>query len=312
MTRHTVRAMLVTGAGSGIGLATVKALRARGDTVWAGARAAADLDTLAALGALPLALDVADAAQVAAAAARLHAEGVALHAIVHSAALGEMGPLAAWTEAELQRVLEVNVVGVHRVTRALLPALQRAGAGARVLVVSSMGGSITQPLYGPYTMSKFALEAWADCLRQELAPLGLWTTLIQPGAVATGMAGKARSGTEARLRATPPPFFEPWAAPALRALDAPPRAFDESAPESAGNRRAQPPEAVAAQIVALLDAERPPLRRLSGSRWEGTRVVDALLARLLDAAQSPGQGWTRDELVARLDAAWAQRGGDPG
>jgi NAD(P)-dependent dehydrogenase (short-subunit alcohol dehydrogenase family) len=301
--------VLVTGAGSGIGLAIVQALRAAGRPVWAGARRESHLQQLARLGAWPLRLDVREPAQVQAAAAAVQAHrqatGQGLAGLVHNAGVGGIAPLAGWPDDDLLALFDTNVFGPHRLTNALLPALQ--AAQGRIVCIGSMGGSITSPTMGPYTMSKHALEAYAECLRQELAPHGVAVSIVQPGAVATDIGDNGRAGNLARLAATPAPF-DTLAAAAAASIRSPQPA-DPAAPESATNRRHAAPAAVAAVVVQALNAAQPQARYLVGTRWESDRVVDALMARLIDAAQSPSQALNVDELVTRLRQAWLRRSG---
>jgi NAD(P)-dependent dehydrogenase (short-subunit alcohol dehydrogenase family) len=301
--------VLVTGAGSGIGLAIVQALRAAGRPVWAGARRDSHLQQLAGLGAWPLRLDVREPAQVQAAAAAVQAHrqvtGQGLAGLVHNAGVGGIAPLAGWPDDDLLALFDTNVFGPHRLTNALLPALQ--AAQGRIVCIGSMGGSITSPTMGPYTMSKHALEAYAECLRQELAPHGVAVSIVQPGAVATDIGDNGREGNLARLAATPAPF-DTLAAAVAASIRAPQPA-DPAAPESATNRRHAAPAAVAAVVLQALNAAQPQARYLVGTRWESDRVVDALMARLIDAAQSPSQALNVDELEARLRQAWLRRSG---
>jgi len=231
---------------------------------------------------------------------------------VNNAGIGELGHLAAWRDDDVRRLFETNVFGLMRLTQALLPML--LAARGRVVNIGSMGGSITQPLYGPYTMSKHALEAYSECLRLEGAPHGLAVSIVQPGAVATRIGESAAAGTRARLAATPAPF-DAEARRVLDGLDAPPSppsppSQSPDAPESATNRRAASPASVAAVVVEALGCAAPQARYLVGTRWEGERVLDALTERLIDAAISPGQSLDRTALLARIDAAWRARGLD--
>jgi NAD(P)-dependent dehydrogenase (short-subunit alcohol dehydrogenase family) len=298
---------LVTGAGSGIGLAVVQALSQAGQRVVAGARRQPDLERLAALpGVQALPLDLLDPAGAQAARDALAAAGITrLDGLVNSAGIGELGHLAAWTDADVQRLFETNLFGLMRLTRELLPLL--LAARGRVVNIGSMGGSITQPLYGPYTMSKHALEAYSDCLRQEGAPHGLKVSIVQPGAVSSRIGDSAQAANSARLAATPPPF-DAEARQWLAALAAP-AAPDPEAAESATQRRPATPEAVAAVVLQALSEALPSARYLVGTRWEGERVLRALTQRLIDAATSPGQQLDREALLAWVDAAWQERFG---
>jgi NAD(P)-dependent dehydrogenase (short-subunit alcohol dehydrogenase family) len=293
-----MKSYLVTGAGSGIGLAITQQLAGLGHRVYAGARRDADLAELASLKhVVPLRLDVGDVAQVAATCERISADGGRLDGLVHNAGIGEIGHLVGWSDADLLRLFEVNVFGPQRLTRELLQPLLRAQG--RIVCIGSQGGSITQPLYGPYTMSKHALEAFAACLRLELAPHGVAVSIVQPGAVTTRITETSRAASAARLRSTPAPLdgaaqavLAQWKAPA------PAEANDADAPESASHRKPAAPEKVAAVVLQALLDPAPPARYLVGTRWEGDRVLAALAERLVDAAQSPSHQLTREETLA--------------
>ena len=297
-------AVLVTGAGSGIGRAVAEALLAAGRPVWAGARRPAHLQALAALGARPLRLDVTELADVAAAAAAVAEAGDGLAGLVHNAGVGGIAPLAGWPDADLQALFDTNVFGPHRLTNALLPAL--LAAQGRIVCIGSMGGSITSPTMGPYTMSKHALEAYAHCLRQELAPHGVAVAIVQPGAVATYIGANGHDGNLARLAATPAPF-DGLARAVAQSLHTPAEP-DPAAPESAANRRFAAPAAVAEVVMQALFEAQPQARYLVGTRWESDRVVEALITRLIDAAQSPSQGLGEEALLERVRKAWRGRG----
>lgn len=292
--------VLVTGAGSGIGLAIVKALLQAGTAVYAGARRPAHLQLLRDLGAHALPLDVRDAAQVQQAALTVQAQGQGLYGLVHNAGVGGLGVLASWTDADLHDLFNTNVYGPHRLTRALLPLL--LASRGRVVCIGSQGGSITSPFMGPYTMSKHALEAFAACLQQELARHHVAVSIVQPGAVATDIGDNGRQGNVARLQATAAPF-DVAASAVLQSLREPAALLPDE-PESASNRRFARPEAVADVVVQALTHESPQARYLVGTRWEGDRVIQALTQRLMDAARSPSHRWSEAEFLAHCQRAW--------
>jgi NAD(P)-dependent dehydrogenase (short-subunit alcohol dehydrogenase family) len=300
VTAHGVRGpVLVTGAGSGIGLATVQALLDAGVTVFACARRPEHLQRLNDLGAAALPLDVRDAVQVTEAAALVQAAGQGLHGLVHNAGVGGIGLLPSWPDADVLALFDTNVFGPHRLTNALLPLLLQSRG--RVVCIGSQGGSVTMPFMGPYTMSKHALEAYAACLRMELAPHGVAVSIVQPGAVSTDIGDNGRAGNVSRLQGTPAPFDDAARA-ALQSLQNPTAPRPEE-PESAHNRRHAAPAAVAATVLRALGEEAPQARYLFGTRWEGDRVIAALINRLLDAAQSPSHRLSIDVLLARVLAA---------
>jgi NADP-dependent 3-hydroxy acid dehydrogenase YdfG len=173
---------LVTGASSGIGAATVRALADAGlETVAAARRVERCQELAAEVGGRAFALDVTDPASVEALAAELRDVSV----IVHSAggALGQE-PVAEADEERWRTMYESNVLGLVRVTKALLPALERSGAG-HVVVLGSVAGVEVYPGGGGYTAAKHAVHAVAQTLRLELLDKGIRVTEIAPGLVET-------------------------------------------------------------------------------------------------------------------------------
>jgi NAD(P)-dependent dehydrogenase (short-subunit alcohol dehydrogenase family) len=109
----------------------------------------------------------------------------ALDAVVANAGVAIAAPLEFLPEQELARQLDVNVVGQFRVVQPLLPLLRRSRG--RVVLMGSIGGRSALPFLGAYAMSKFALEAFADSLRVEVAPWGVQVAIVEPGTIATAM-----------------------------------------------------------------------------------------------------------------------------
>src|SRR5512139_2421845 len=181
------RAWAVTGAASGIGRATAEILARRGDRVFALDRNEQGLAQLAGQvpGVVTVPVDLTEEASVQAAAAAIATRTAGLDGLVNCAGLIRCGALVEMSDAEVRAVIEVNVLGACRATRALFPLL-KARQG-RVVVVSSEAGRISAPFNGPYSMSKFALEAYADSLRRELAIFGMPVAIVQPGATRTGL-----------------------------------------------------------------------------------------------------------------------------
>ena len=176
------RVAVVTGASSGIGAATGRHLAAAGfDVVWA-ARRRERLDELAAEhGGRVVVLDVTDPASVAALAEAVPDAAV----VVHSAggALG-LEPVAEADEEQWRWMYDANVLGVMRVTKALLPALVASGDG-HVVVLGSVAGRQTYPGGGGYTAAKHAVRAFCRTLREELVGLPVRVTEVAPGLVET-------------------------------------------------------------------------------------------------------------------------------
>jgi len=176
---------LVTGASSGIGAASVRSLSAAGFEVVAAARRVERCEELAReVGGRALALDVADPDSVAALADELPELAV----VVHSAG-GALGfdEVAAARDSDWVTMYETNVLGVMRVTRALLPALERGGNGF-IVIVGSVAGVEVYPGGGGYTAAKHAVHAVARTLRLELLGKPIRISEIAPGLVDTEFA----------------------------------------------------------------------------------------------------------------------------
>ncbi len=176
------RIALVTGASSGIGAASVRALAATGFATVAAARRIERCRELAAeVGGDAIELDVTDPDSVAALADALPEVSV----VVHSAggALG-LEPVASADERKWLEMYETNVLGVERVTKALLPALER-GAGGHIVVIGSVAGVEVYPGGAGYTAAKHAVNALCRTLRLELLGKPIRVTEIAPGLVET-------------------------------------------------------------------------------------------------------------------------------
>jgi NAD(P)-dependent dehydrogenase (short-subunit alcohol dehydrogenase family) len=186
------RDVLVTGAGRGLGAATAARLAADGWRVLA-----ADLQPPdAAPGVVPVRLDVTDQGSVDAVVARIAEQHGGLGGVLHFAGLLRVGSLVEVPTEVLEQVLAVNVLGVQRVTRAVLPLLRRGGG--RVVVISSETGvQAAAPFNGCYAISKHAIEAYADALRRELVHLGIPVVKVQPGPFRTQMVASGVAQFEA-------------------------------------------------------------------------------------------------------------------
>lgn len=186
--------VLITGASAGFGHDTVKALAERGHTVYATMRGvggknadkARALESWAAEGGHSvhvLELDVTDQASVDRAVAAAVDQG-GIDVVVNNAGVGNWGIDEGFTVAQAQRLFDINLFGVMRVNRAVVPHLREAGKGL-VVYLSSGLGRIVFPFMAIYTASKFAIEAFAESTSYELAPLGIQSVIIQPGAYGT-------------------------------------------------------------------------------------------------------------------------------
>jgi NAD(P)-dependent dehydrogenase (short-subunit alcohol dehydrogenase family) len=186
------RTVAVTGASRGIGRATVIAFARAGDRVFALARTESDLETLVAecreqgWAVEPVVMDVADAESRQAAVNRIMSQtgGYGVDVLVNNAGYGQTGPLEEVSAEQLERQLDVNVIGVLALTQPFLPAMRERRRGW-IVNVSSAAGLVATPFMGAYNASKFALEGMSDALRVELAGFGIHVILIEPGPIHT-------------------------------------------------------------------------------------------------------------------------------
>ncbi|OBG73263.1 short-chain dehydrogenase/reductase [Mycobacterium sp. E2462] len=253
----TEKIWFITGTSRGFGRAWAIAALERGDKVAATARNTASLDDLAqkygdAL--LPIELDVTDRDADFAAVRRAHDHFGRLDIVVNNAGYGHFGFIEELSERDARDQLETNVFGALWVTQAALPYLREQGSG-HIIQVSSIGGISAFPLVGIYHASKWALEGFSQALAQEVKPFGVHVTLIEPGGFDTDW-----SGSSARHSDRIPAYDEVRAA-----VDAE-RAKRWASP---GN-----PEASAAALLKVVDAEQPPLRVFFGSSPLQTAKAD--------------------------------------
>lgn len=248
---------MITGASSGFGRAIAEAALAGGDSVVATARNPADL--LQDERVLPLALDVTDPAQVAAAVERAGPVDV----LVNNAGHGLLGALEELTDIQLRQVLETNLWGALRMTRAVLPQM-RARRRGHIVQMSSVGGVVANPGHAAYGMSKFALEGFSEALAGEVAPLGIRVTLVEPGPFRTDFAGRSMA----------------FADPIADYADTPAGALRRRFREQDGVQPGDPARAAAA-IAATVRADTAPLRLPLGNEAV-TRIRAKLRAQLAD------------------------------
>ena len=207
------RAVVVTGASTGIGRAIALALDAEGFRVFAGVRKQADgaaLSQEATQALRPVLLDVTDGSSIARALATVEAETDAgLYGLVNNAGVGLGGPLELVPISETRKLMEVNVIGLLATTQAFAPLL-RKGRG-RVVNIGSLAGIVAMPGASSYAASKFAVQAITDSLRLELEPFGIEVTLVDPGAIESALWDKGKAKKQEILDAAPPELRELYA-----------------------------------------------------------------------------------------------------
>jgi len=190
--RRVQKTVLITGCSSGIGRAAAHAFNDEGWTVYATARNPADIETLGEAGCELATLDVTDQSDVDRVVDRILDEEGAIDALVNNAGYGQFGPIEDVSTEQVHEQFDVNVYGLHRLTKAVLPAMRRERDGT-IVNVSSVAGRVSFPGGGVYSGSKFAVEAMSDALRNEVAEFGIDVVVVEPGPVKTNFSERART-----------------------------------------------------------------------------------------------------------------------
>lgn len=183
--------VLITGASTGIGRASAEYLANHGFRVYGGVRKDSDFDELNQLNnIMPVRLDVTNKESIRNAFNYIKTQDSGLYGLVNNAGIARAGPLMDLPVQELQEQFDVNIFGVHRVTKTFFPLLKKDRG--RIIMISSDSGFFATPFFGPYCSSKFALEGYSDSLRRELLLCNMKVILIQPGRINTPIWDKGK------------------------------------------------------------------------------------------------------------------------
>lgn len=285
------KAVLVTGANSGIGRKIAERLSAEGYFVYAGARKDDDIQELTAIPNMQgVRLDVTIQADIDAAVELVEAGGRGLYGVVNNAGVVIMGLLTDTEESELDFLFDVNVYGPYRIVRAFAPLLIESKG--RVINISSMAGIMSPPAYGVYSMSKHAIEAFTDTLAFELGTVGVRVSAIEPGPFNSNAAA---STCERRYKQgfDPTESLIPDLAAELADLCTELAQYPE-------------PDPVADVALRVLQADAPKLRYLAPSDpRQAEFMARNILRDLAYLSSGDSYHYSRNELIAMLDDALA-------
>lgn len=266
------KAVLITGASTGIGKACALHLDQLGFTVYAGVRRVDDGDRLKAEASerlKPILLDVtlAESIQAAADTIEKETEG-SLFALINNAGIGRGGALEVTPVPEIKKVMDVNVIGLLAVTQAFIPMIRKAKG--RILNVGSTSSLLAVPGASIYSASKFAVRAITDSLRVELKPFGVSVVLVAPGAVESEIWAKGQAYKREMRKSVKPEIAE---------LYEPLRKFGDKLHEEL---KRIPASVVAEQVSQALTTCNPKSYYIVGKDAKGAAKAAKLPRRLLD------------------------------
>lgn len=283
------KAVLVTGASTGIGRNITEVLATNGYFVYAGARKQKDLD---ALNKIPnvqsIRLDVTIKKDLDAAVETVRNGGRGLYGLVNNAGVGAGGPLIETDEDEVRWLFDVNVFGVLKVTQAFAPFIIESKG--RIINIGSIAGILTTTGLGPYSMSKHAIEAYSDALAIEMKRFDVHVSVIEPGNYRSEISKTARAR---RGELTDREKNSPYAEYYKRRTEGP---VDRA-------QYKDPDEVADAAVHALFD-EDPKLRYMVvPNREEASFTVGTAMSKVVQLNERQEHSFSRDELIAMLDEA---------
>lgn len=275
--------VFITGSSTGIGEACALKLHELGYEVFAGVRQAEDGQSLRQKTSErlhPVVVDITNAEQVKAAAETVR-QGLGdtpLAGLINNAGISVGGPLEFVPIDRFRNQLEVNLIGHISVYQSFIPLLRQSQG--RIINVGSIAGFFASPILGPYSASKYAMEAVADVMRRELKPWNIKVILLEPGVIATKIWEKARTHAATAIKEAPAEVMQLYGPLIERVTKL-----------AADNEKiAQPPEVVANAVVHALTANRPKTRYRIGPKarlqkvlsWLPDKIQDRLVATYLN------------------------------
>ncbi len=281
------KAVLVTGASSGIGLKVTEYLIKNGFYVYAGARKDADLKRLDAMkNTSSVRLDVTKQSEIDAAVKFVAKQGRGLFGIVNNAGVGVFSRMSEMADKDILWIHDVNVMGPHRVNKAFIPMLIESKG--RTSIIGSISGYVTGAFSGAYSMSKFAVEAYTESLAADLAESGVHVGIVDPG------------GFKSKIREKLTLFRLTGSYELNQQLTDEQNVELQKAKE--GNDKLKEPDEVAEAVMHLMMSDKPKMRYMVSPNKGGADItMKMLLTRLIQLNSDQPYEYTRDEIVALLD-----------
>jgi NAD(P)-dependent dehydrogenase (short-subunit alcohol dehydrogenase family) len=287
------KAVLVTGASTGIGRKITEVFADKGYFVYAGARKQKDLDDLNAIeNVQAIKLDVTVQKQIDAAVATVEKGGRGLHGLINNAGVFIGGPLLDVDLEEFKWLMDVNVNGVYRMNQAFGPMILESKG--RISTIGSISGTLAGRYSGQYSMSKHAIEAYTDSLAAEIGPLGVHVSVIEPGNYNSAIGVSA----QARMRKKNDDYAQkgsPFADAYGEWMDS---EWDRSVYKN--------PEEVAEAALHAMFSDKP-LRRymVVPEEREAGWTIGKQIEKLVQLNDWQAYTYSREQLIEKIDAAMA-------
>jgi len=282
------KAVLVTGASSGIGLKVTEYLSDAGYFVYAGARKEQDLERLNAMpNVQSVRLDVTVQEDIDAAVKTITKEGRGLYGLVNNAGVAIVGPIIETSEEDFHFQMNVNLYGPYRVTKAFAPLI--IASEGRITTIGSISGILSSPNLAAYSMSKHAMEAFTDALAGELAPQGVIVNVVEPGNYKSKISASA---------------FQRLITDKIAAGEELTPAMKEWQ-ERGSNDRSQykEPDEVAAAVMLAQFAENPKRRYMVvPNQQEAEWTITQMVRELVQLNEDQPYTYSREGLIELLDA----------
>jgi len=281
------KAILVTGASTGIGRNIAERLASEGYFVYAGARKERDLKELDAIENMEsIRLDVTIQEEIDAAVETITKAGRGLYGVVNNAGVAVIAPLIEVEEEDLVFQTDVNVYGPYRITKAFSPLI--IAEEGRITTIGSISGILSGTLAGPYSMSKHAIEAFTDSLASEMAKFGVEVSVIEPGNYCSEIGASMLKRMEAKGQTAEGSLFE-------EEQNRMRERFDNRGP-------CKEPDEVADATLHALFAENPKRRYMVVPNERQARVtVRKAMQEMIQLNEDQAYTFNRDALVAMLD-----------
>jgi len=221
--------------------------------------------------------------------------GRGLYGLVNNAGVAVLSPLIEIDEQDFHYQMNANIYGVYRITRAFAPLIIESKG--RISVIGSISGTLSDATWGPYSMTKHAMEAYADALKDEMKQFGVSVSLIQPGAYRSSIGKNALDRMEQRNQTAADSQFEKQMSEGISWLNH----FEKDAGD--------PTEVAEVVVKSLFDVRPKPRYLIVPNQEQAYWTINRAIERMVEQNNDQKFSYDRAELIEMLDAALAKQAG---